>query len=165
MEIAMERRRVKRKLRNIDQQRLVIEGAVSSLQITKAYPTGGVRSGDVNGEVVTIACNVTVLSHLQYMQLMLVLGPFATMQAIAATFSGLLADHVFKYIGVHANKLEMFSLAFAGDRNIGIHYMFSLAFAGDRNIGLHYVLYGLVGLYNYPYFPIERQISTHVKKF
>uniref|UniRef100_M1A3W9 Uncharacterized protein n=1 Tax=Solanum tuberosum TaxID=4113 RepID=M1A3W9_SOLTU len=30
---------------------------------------------------------VTVLSHLQYMHLMLVLGPFATMQAIAAILS------------------------------------------------------------------------------
>ncbi|KAG5569830.1 hypothetical protein H5410_059596 [Solanum commersonii] len=68
-------------------QRLVAEGAVSSLQITKAYTTGGVHSGGVNGEVITIACNVTVLSHLQYMHLMLVLGPFATMQAIAATLS------------------------------------------------------------------------------
>uniref|UniRef100_M1CNG0 TIR1 n=1 Tax=Solanum tuberosum TaxID=4113 RepID=M1CNG0_SOLTU len=74
------------------------------------------------------------------MHLMLVLGPFATIQAIATTLSlsGLLADHVFKYIGVHPNKLEMFSLTFAG----------------DRNIGLHYVLSGLVWLIQLPLFSI-----------
>ncbi|PHT97070.1 Protein TRANSPORT INHIBITOR RESPONSE 1 [Capsicum chinense] len=41
------------------------------------------------------------------------------------SLSGLLTDHVFEYIGVHAKKLEMLSLAFAGDSDIGLHYVLS----------------------------------------
>ncbi|PHT44451.1 Protein TRANSPORT INHIBITOR RESPONSE 1 [Capsicum baccatum] len=32
-------------------------------------------------------------------------------------------DRVFEYIGVHAKKLEMLSLAFAGDSDLGLHYV------------------------------------------
>ncbi|CAN4101954.1 unnamed protein product [Withania somnifera] len=41
------------------------------------------------------------------------------------SLSGLLTDRVFKYIGVHAKKLEMLSLAFAGDSDLGLHYVLS----------------------------------------
>ncbi|XP_060174750.1 protein TRANSPORT INHIBITOR RESPONSE 1-like [Lycium barbarum] len=39
--------------------------------------------------------------------------------------SGLLTDCVFEYIGAHAKKLEMLSLAFAGDSDLGLHYVLS----------------------------------------
>ncbi|KAF3635919.1 putative late blight resistance protein -like protein R1A-10-like [Capsicum annuum] len=41
------------------------------------------------------------------------------------SLSVLLTDRVFEYIGVHAKKLEMLSLAFAGDRDLGLHYVLS----------------------------------------
>nr|AAC32254.1 unknown [Solanum lycopersicum] len=41
------------------------------------------------------------------------------------SLSGLLTDRVFEYIGVHAKKLEMLSLAFAGDSDIGLLYVLS----------------------------------------
>ncbi|PHU13329.1 Protein AUXIN SIGNALING F-BOX 2 [Capsicum chinense] len=41
------------------------------------------------------------------------------------SLSGLLTDRVFEYIGVHAKKLEMLSLAFAGDSDLGLHYVLS----------------------------------------
>ncbi|KAJ8535702.1 hypothetical protein K7X08_023422 [Anisodus acutangulus] len=41
------------------------------------------------------------------------------------SLSGLLTDHVFEYIGAHAKKLEMLSLAFAGDSDLGLHYVLS----------------------------------------
>ncbi|PHT60797.1 Protein TRANSPORT INHIBITOR RESPONSE 1 [Capsicum annuum] len=41
------------------------------------------------------------------------------------SLSGLLTDCVFEYIGVHAKKLEMLSLAFAGDSDLGLHYVLS----------------------------------------
>ncbi|PHT44839.1 Transport inhibitor response 1-like protein [Capsicum baccatum] len=41
------------------------------------------------------------------------------------SLSGLLTDLVFEYIGVHAKKLEILSLAFAGDSDRGLHYMLS----------------------------------------
>ncbi|KAH0664687.1 hypothetical protein KY285_025893 [Solanum tuberosum] len=41
------------------------------------------------------------------------------------SLSGLLTDSVFEYIGVHAKKLEMLSLAFAGDSDLGLHYVLS----------------------------------------
>ncbi|PHU13514.1 Protein TRANSPORT INHIBITOR RESPONSE 1 [Capsicum chinense] len=39
--------------------------------------------------------------------------------------SGLLTDRVFEYIGVHAKKLEMLSLDFEGDSDLGLHYVLS----------------------------------------
>ncbi|CAI8615036.1 unnamed protein product [Vicia faba] len=41
------------------------------------------------------------------------------------SLSGLLTDRVFEYIGAHAKKLEMLSVAFAGDSDLGLHYMLS----------------------------------------
>ncbi|GMN38122.1 hypothetical protein TIFTF001_007356 [Ficus carica] len=39
--------------------------------------------------------------------------------------SGLLTDRAFEYIGTHAKKLEMLSLAFAGDSDLGLHHVLS----------------------------------------
>uniref|UniRef100_M1A374 TIR1 n=1 Tax=Solanum tuberosum TaxID=4113 RepID=M1A374_SOLTU len=49
---------------------------------------------------------------------MLVLGPLCNTARNYNNFPFLASLHiVFEYIGVHANKLEMLSLAFAGDRD------------------------------------------------
>ncbi|CAN6336306.1 unnamed protein product [Urochloa humidicola] len=39
--------------------------------------------------------------------------------------SGLLTDRVFKSIGSHADRLEMLSIAFAGNSDLGLHYILS----------------------------------------
>ncbi|WOH01614.1 hypothetical protein DCAR_0520998 [Daucus carota subsp. sativus] len=41
------------------------------------------------------------------------------------SLSGLLTDRVFEYIGKHAKKLEMLSIAFAGDGDLGLHHVLS----------------------------------------
>ncbi|KAL2236534.1 protein TRANSPORT INHIBITOR RESPONSE 1-like [Sesamum indicum] len=41
------------------------------------------------------------------------------------SMSGLLTDKVFEYIGNHAKKLEMLSIAFAGDSDLGLHHVLS----------------------------------------
>ena len=41
------------------------------------------------------------------------------------SLSGLLTDYVFKLIGTHAKKLEMLSLAFAGDSDSGLDHLLS----------------------------------------
>ncbi|KAK9292364.1 hypothetical protein L1049_020331 [Liquidambar formosana] len=41
------------------------------------------------------------------------------------SLSGLLTDRMFEYIGNHAKKLEMLSLAFAGDSDLGLHHVLS----------------------------------------
>ncbi|KAG6426872.1 hypothetical protein SASPL_111108 [Salvia splendens] len=41
------------------------------------------------------------------------------------SMSGLLTDRVFECIGKHAKKLEMLSIAFAGDSDIGLHHVLS----------------------------------------
>ncbi|KAL3849802.1 hypothetical protein ACJIZ3_011684 [Penstemon smallii] len=41
------------------------------------------------------------------------------------SMSGLLTDRVFDYIGTHAKKLEMLSIAFAGDSDLGLHHVLS----------------------------------------
>ncbi|KAI3425521.1 F-box domain-containing protein [Psidium guajava] len=41
------------------------------------------------------------------------------------SLSGLLTDRVFEYIGTYAKKLEMLSLAFAGDSDLGLHHVLS----------------------------------------
>ncbi|KAF5820429.1 putative F-box domain, leucine-rich repeat domain superfamily [Helianthus annuus] len=41
------------------------------------------------------------------------------------SLSGLLTDRVFEYIGKHAKKLEMLSIAFAGDSDMGLHHVLS----------------------------------------
>nr|GEU75006.1 hypothetical protein [Tanacetum cinerariifolium] len=41
------------------------------------------------------------------------------------SLSGLLTDRVFEYIGKHAKKLEMLSIAFAGDSDLGLHHVLS----------------------------------------
>ncbi|XP_073040706.1 protein TRANSPORT INHIBITOR RESPONSE 1-like [Primulina eburnea] len=41
------------------------------------------------------------------------------------SLSGLLTDKVFEYIGTHAKKLEMLSIAFAGDSDLGLHHVLS----------------------------------------
>ncbi|KAL2507678.1 Protein TRANSPORT INHIBITOR RESPONSE 1 [Forsythia ovata] len=41
------------------------------------------------------------------------------------SLSGLLTDRVFEYIGTHAKKLEMLSIAFAGDSDLGLHHVLS----------------------------------------
>ncbi|KAK4376314.1 hypothetical protein RND71_006991 [Anisodus tanguticus] len=41
------------------------------------------------------------------------------------SLSGLLTDRVFEYIGTHAKKLEMLSVAFAGDSDMGLHHVLS----------------------------------------
>ncbi|WMV31846.1 hypothetical protein MTR67_025231 [Solanum verrucosum] len=56
--------------------------------------------------------------------------PFAPGPNVSLTEQGLVAVsvgcyRVFEYIGVHAKKLEMLSLAFAGDSNLSLHYVLS----------------------------------------
>ncbi|XP_059659511.1 protein TRANSPORT INHIBITOR RESPONSE 1-like [Cornus florida] len=41
------------------------------------------------------------------------------------SLSGLLTDSVFEYIGTRAKKLEMLSVAFAGDSDLGLHHVLS----------------------------------------
>ncbi|XP_071923600.1 protein TRANSPORT INHIBITOR RESPONSE 1-like [Coffea arabica] len=41
------------------------------------------------------------------------------------SLSGLLTDRVFGYIGQHGKKLEMLSVAFAGDSDLGLHHVLS----------------------------------------
>ncbi|KAL3517487.1 hypothetical protein ACH5RR_020076 [Cinchona calisaya] len=41
------------------------------------------------------------------------------------SLSGLLTDRVFEYIGTHGKKLEMLSVAFAGDSDLGLHHVLS----------------------------------------
>ncbi|GMG99654.1 hypothetical protein Nepgr_001494 [Nepenthes gracilis] len=41
------------------------------------------------------------------------------------SLSGLISDTVFEYIGTHAKKLEMLSLAFSGGSDLGLHYVLS----------------------------------------
>ncbi|GER43728.1 protein TRANSPORT INHIBITOR RESPONSE 1 [Striga asiatica] len=41
------------------------------------------------------------------------------------SMSGLLTDRVFEHIGTHAKKLEMLSIAFAGDSDSGLHHVLS----------------------------------------
>ncbi|MBA0741530.1 hypothetical protein Gogos_014677 [Gossypium gossypioides] len=41
------------------------------------------------------------------------------------SLSGLLTDHVFEYIGTYGKKLEMLSVAFAGDSDLGLHHVLS----------------------------------------
>ncbi|XP_010545044.1 PREDICTED: protein TRANSPORT INHIBITOR RESPONSE 1-like [Tarenaya hassleriana] len=41
------------------------------------------------------------------------------------SLSGLLTDKVFEYIGTYAKKLEMLSVAFAGDSDLGLHHVLS----------------------------------------
>ncbi|XP_073150315.1 protein TRANSPORT INHIBITOR RESPONSE 1-like [Henckelia pumila] len=41
------------------------------------------------------------------------------------SMSGLLTDRVFEYIGTHAKKLEMLSIAFAGESDLGLHHILS----------------------------------------
>ncbi|KAJ0512742.1 putative F-box domain, leucine-rich repeat domain superfamily, transport inhibitor response 1 [Helianthus annuus] len=41
------------------------------------------------------------------------------------SMSGLLTDRVFEYIGKHAKKLDMLSVAFAGDSDLGLHHVLS----------------------------------------
>ncbi|KAL8513473.1 hypothetical protein ACS0TY_012800 [Phlomoides rotata] len=41
------------------------------------------------------------------------------------SMSGLLTDRVFEYIGTRAKKLEMLSIAFAGDSDLGLHHVLS----------------------------------------
>ncbi|KAM3267551.1 hypothetical protein P3S67_032308 [Capsicum chacoense] len=41
------------------------------------------------------------------------------------SLSSLLTNRVFEYIGIHAKKLEMLSLAFARDSDLGLHYVLS----------------------------------------
>ncbi|RZC55488.1 hypothetical protein C5167_014338 [Papaver somniferum] len=41
------------------------------------------------------------------------------------SLSGLLTDRVFEYIGAHAKRLEMLSVAFAGDSDLGLHHVLS----------------------------------------
>ncbi|GAA0156114.1 ubiquitin-protein ligase [Lithospermum erythrorhizon] len=41
------------------------------------------------------------------------------------SLSGLLTDRVFEYIGKHAKKIEMLSIAFAGDSDLGLHHVLS----------------------------------------
>ncbi|XP_034905073.1 protein TRANSPORT INHIBITOR RESPONSE 1 [Populus alba] len=41
------------------------------------------------------------------------------------SLSGLLTDRVFEYIGTYTKKLEMLSVAFAGDSDLGLHHVLS----------------------------------------
>ncbi|RDX93662.1 Protein TRANSPORT INHIBITOR RESPONSE 1 [Mucuna pruriens] len=41
------------------------------------------------------------------------------------SLSGLLTDRVFEYIGTYGKKLEMLSVAFAGDSDLGLHHVLS----------------------------------------
>ncbi|PIN05376.1 Leucine rich repeat protein [Handroanthus impetiginosus] len=41
------------------------------------------------------------------------------------SMTGLLTDRVFEYIGTHAKKLEMLSIAFAGNSDLGLHHVLS----------------------------------------
>jgi transport inhibitor response 1 len=41
------------------------------------------------------------------------------------SLSGLLTDRVFEYIGTYGKKIEMLSVAFAGDSDLGLHHVLS----------------------------------------
>lgn len=41
------------------------------------------------------------------------------------SLSGFLTDRVFEYIGTHAKRLKMLSIAFAGDSDLGLHHILS----------------------------------------
>ncbi|KAL8262170.1 hypothetical protein R6Q59_026219 [Mikania micrantha] len=46
-------------------------------------------------------------------------------QLTRLSMSGLLTDRVFEYIGTHAKKLDMLSIAFAGESDLGLHHVLS----------------------------------------
>ncbi|KAI3805945.1 hypothetical protein L1987_21833 [Smallanthus sonchifolius] len=46
-------------------------------------------------------------------------------QLTRLSMSGLLTDRVFEHIGTHAKKLDMLSIAFAGDSDLGLHHILS----------------------------------------
>ncbi|KAK1437252.1 hypothetical protein QVD17_03041 [Tagetes erecta] len=46
-------------------------------------------------------------------------------QLTRLSMSGLLTDRVFEYIGTHAKNLDMLSIAFAGDSDLGLHHVLS----------------------------------------
>ncbi|KAD6120173.1 hypothetical protein E3N88_11444 [Mikania micrantha] len=54
--------------------------------------------------------------------------PFVADPNVTLTEQGLVSvsqDRVFEYIGIHAKKLDMLSIAFAGDSDLGLHYVLS----------------------------------------
>ncbi|KAI3732438.1 hypothetical protein L1987_63643 [Smallanthus sonchifolius] len=46
-------------------------------------------------------------------------------QLTRLSMSGLLTDRVFEYIGTHGKNLDMLSIAFAGDSDLGLHHVLS----------------------------------------
>ncbi|KAM0053989.1 putative F-box domain, leucine-rich repeat domain superfamily, F-box-like domain superfamily [Helianthus debilis subsp. tardiflorus] len=48
-----------------------------------------------------------------------------TEQGLVSVSQGLLTDRVFEYIGTHAKNLDMLSIAFAGDSDLGLHHVLS----------------------------------------
>lgn len=93
-----------------------------------------------NGALVTIARNRPNLTRFRLCFIKPQTADYLTLGPLDADFggivhqckgllrlslSGLLTDRVFHYIGVHAKKLEMFSVAFVGNSDLRLHYVLS----------------------------------------
>ncbi|XP_042517083.1 protein TRANSPORT INHIBITOR RESPONSE 1-like [Macadamia integrifolia] len=93
-----------------------------------------------NAALVTIARNRPNMTRFRLCILEPQIPDYLTLQPLDAGFgaivehckdlqrlsmSGLLTDLVFEYIGTHAKRLEMLSVAFAGDSDLGLHHVLS----------------------------------------
>lgn len=93
-----------------------------------------------NGALVTIARNRPNMTTFRLCIIEPQTPDYLTLQPLDAGFgaivqhckdlrrlslSGLLTDRVFEYIGTYAKNLEMLSVAFAGDSDIGLHHVLS----------------------------------------
>uniref|UniRef100_K4C3M4 FBD domain-containing protein n=1 Tax=Solanum lycopersicum TaxID=4081 RepID=K4C3M4_SOLLC len=58
------------------------------------------------------------LQSVLYFCLQMINDALVTIELQQLSLSGILTDRVFEYIWVHAKKLEMLSLAFAGDSDL-----------------------------------------------
>ncbi|XP_022728122.1 protein TRANSPORT INHIBITOR RESPONSE 1-like [Durio zibethinus] len=93
-----------------------------------------------NVALVTIAQNRPNLTHFRLCIIEPKTADYLTLESLDVGFgaivehckdlrrlslSGLLTDRVFEYIGTYAKKLEMLSVAFAGDSDLGLHHVLS----------------------------------------
>ncbi|KAK8565451.1 hypothetical protein V6N13_020555 [Hibiscus sabdariffa] len=93
-----------------------------------------------NAALVTIAQNCPNFTHFRLCIIEPKTADYMTLEPLDVGFgaivehckdlrrlslSGLLTDRVFEYIGTYAKKLEMLSVAFAGDSDLGLHHVLS----------------------------------------
>ncbi|MFQ6626586.1 hypothetical protein Gotur_006188, partial [Gossypium turneri] len=93
-----------------------------------------------NAALVTIAQNCPNFTRFRLCLLDPKIADYRTLQPLDVGFgaivehckdlrrlslSGLLTDCVFEYIGMHAKKLEMLSVAFAGESDLALHHVLS----------------------------------------